>query len=181
MKKITLPFTTEDLKQLHAKDMISLSGEIYTARDAAHKRLIQDIENNTVPFNLKGSIIYYVGPSPTPAGLTFGSAGPTTSSRMDKYTPTLLEHGVVAIIGKGYRSKEVLESFKKHQAVYLLAIGGSAAILGNCVIKSEMIAYRDLGAEAILKLTIKDFPLFVGYDIYGQDAYVYGDTIINKD
>ena len=175
MKKLTLPLSQSDLENLHAKEMIYLSGDIYTARDAAHKRLMQDIASNTVPFDLKGSVIYYVGPSPTPAHQIFGSAGPTTSSRMDKYTPTLLEHGVKILIGKGYRSKEVLESLKKHQAIYLLAVGGSAAILGNCVIASTPVAYEDLGAEAILKLTVKDFPLFVGFDIYGVDAYVYGD------
>jgi fumarate hydratase subunit beta len=177
MITITTPLQNDALKALHAKDFILFSGELYTARDAAHLRLVKDIENGTPPFNLDGAVIYYVGPSPTPPHLKFGSAGPTTSSRMDVYTPTLLDHGVKAIIGKGYRSKEVLESFKDHQAVYLLAIGGSGAYLGQCVQSSEVIAYDDLGAESIKRLVVKDLPLIVGYDTYGEDAYVYAKTL----
>jgi len=177
MKTLQTPLNDTQLKNLKAKDFILFSGVVYTARDAAHLRLMKDIENNTLPFDLNGSVIYYVGPSPTPPHLKFGSAGPTTSSRMDVYTPTLLNHGVKAIIGKGYRSLEVLESFKSHQAVYLLAIGGSGAYLGQCVESSEVIAYDDLGAESIKRLVVKDLPLIVGYDVYGEDAYVYAQAL----
>jgi fumarate hydratase subunit beta len=177
MKTIQTPLKHDELQSLHAKDFILFTGVLYTARDAAHLRLIKDIENNTPPFELEGAVIYYVGPSPTPPGQKFGSAGPTTSSRMDVFTPTLLDHGVKAIIGKGYRSKVVLESFKSHQAVYLLAIGGSGAYLGQCVESSEVIAYEDLGPESIKRLVVKDLPLIVGYDVYGEDAYVYAKTL----
>lgn len=177
MITLKTPLNDQDLDQLHAKDFILFSGELYTARDAAHQRLVKDIAAGTPPFDLNGTVIYYVGPSPTPPHLKFGSAGPTTSSRMDVYTPTLLHHGVKAIIGKGYRSTEVLESFRDHHAVYLLAIGGSGAYLGQCVQSSEVIAYEDLGPESIKKLVVKDLPLIVGYDVYGQDAYVYAKTL----
>lgn len=177
MITLTTPLREDVLTSLHAKDFILFTGELYTARDAAHLRLMNDIEKGTPPFNLKGAVIYYVGPSPTPPHLKFGSAGPTTSSRMDVYTPTLLQHGVKAIIGKGYRSRNVLDAFKHHQAVYLLAIGGSGAYLGQCVESSEVIAYDDLGAESIKRLVVKDLPLIVGYDTFGEDAYVYAKTL----
>lgn len=172
MITLKTPLTNKQLKGLKANDFIYISGEIYTARDAAHKRLIDDIENNRpLPFDLQDKILYYVGPSPTPKHLRFGSAGPTTASRMDSFTPTLLKHGIKAIIGKGYRSPEVLESFYENQAVYLLAIGGAGALLGNCVMTSEVIAYPDLASEAIHRLVVKDFPVIVGYDLYKNDAY----------
>lgn len=173
MITLTTPLQQAQLQALKAKDFILFSGELYTARDAAHARLMHDIAHNCVPFNLNGAVIYYVGPSPTPPHQAFGSAGPTTSSRMDIYTPTLLHHGVKVVIGKGYRSPTVLESLKSHQAVYLLAIGGSGAYLGQCVQSSEVIAYADLGTESIKRLIVKDMPLIVGFDTYGVDAYVY--------
>lgn len=176
MITLTTPLDHKQLQALHAKDFILFSGELYTARDAAHARLMHDIENNSIPFNLQDAVIYYVGPSPTPPHLTFGSAGPTTSSRMDVYTPTLLQHGVKAIIGKGYRAPYVLEALQQHQAVYLLAIGGSGAFLGQCVQSSEVIAYADLGTEAIKRLIVKDMPLIVGFDTHGIDAYVYAQS-----
>jgi fumarate hydratase subunit beta len=170
--KLTTPLTQQQLASLKANDILSLSGTIYTARDAAHKRLIQDIKDNkALPFDLNNQIIYYVGPSPTPPNQTFGSAGPTTASRMDPYTLTLLEHGLKGVIAKGYRSPEVQQAFLDHQAVYLLAIGGAGALLGNCVVCSKIIAYEELGAEAIHKLEVKDFPVIVAYDIYGNNAY----------
>jgi len=170
--KLTTPLNKQQLSLLKANDLVSLTGTIYTARDAAHKRLIQDMKDKKpLPFEINNQIIYYVGPSPTPPLHTFGSAGPTTASRMDPYTPTLLEHGLKGVIAKGYRSQEVRQAFFEHQAVYLLAIGGAGALLGNCVISSEIIAYEDLGAEAIHKLEVKDFPLIVAYDVYGNNAY----------
>lgn len=170
--KLTTPLTHQQLSLLKANDLISLTGTIYTARDAAHKRLIQDIKDNkALPFDIENQLLYYVGPSPTPPSKSFGSAGPTTASRMDPYTITLLEHGLKGVIAKGYRSQEVHQAFIKHQAVYLLAIGGAGALLGSCVQSSEVIAYADLGAEAIHKLEVKDFPLIVAYDIYGNNVY----------
>lgn len=170
--KLTTPLTLEQLSLLKANDLVTLSGTIYTARDAAHKRLIQDIKDNTpLPFDLKNQILYYVGPSPTPPNQSFGSAGPTTASRMDPYTDILLQHGLKGVIAKGYRSEAVRQSFLDHQAVYLLAIGGAGALLGQCVVSSSVIAYDDLGAEAIHKLEVKDFPVIVAFDLYGHNAY----------
>ncbi len=172
MIRLKTPLDNKQLSQLKANDFIYISGFIYTARDAAHKRLIDDImHNRPLPFDLNNQILYYVGPSPTPAHLKFGSAGPTTASRMDPYTPTLLKHGIKAVIAKGYRSEEVRQSFYDHQAVYLLAIGGAGALLGNCVIDSKVIAYDDLGTEAIRRLEVVDFPVIVAYDLQNNDAY----------
>ncbi len=172
MIRLKTPLTMKQLKGLKANDFVYISGEIFTARDAAHKRLIDDIENGReLPFDLQNAILYYVGPSPTPEHLKFGSAGPTTASRMDRFTPTILEHGVKAIIAKGYRSDAVLQSFYENQAVYLLAIGGAGALLGNCVLESEIIAYHDLASEAIHRLVVKDFPVIVGFDLDQNDAY----------
>lgn len=170
--KLTTPLTKQQLSSLKANDFVYLTGTIYTGRDAAHKRIIQDInDKKPLPFDVENQILYYVGPSPTPPHLTFGSAGPTTASRMDSYTPILLEHGLKGVIAKGYRSPEVRQSFLDHQAVYLLAIGGAGALLGSCVLSSEVVAYEDLGTEAIHKLEVKDFPVIVAYDIYGNNIY----------
>ena len=172
MIKLTTPLSHEQLEPLRASDFVHISGKIYTARDAAHKRLMQDLKNNKdLPFDLTDQILYYVGPSPTPPHLTFGSAGPTTANRMDPYTPTLLDKGLKGIIGKGYRSLEVQQSFFDHQAVYFVAIGGAGALLGSCVMASRIIAYEDLGAEAIYELDVKDFPVIVCYDLHKNDAY----------
>ncbi len=172
MITLKTPLNQQQLKKLKANDFVYITGEIYTARDAAHKRLIADLKaNKELPFDLKNKILYYVGPSPTPEHLRFGSAGPTTASRMDPYTPTLLEHGIKAIIAKGYRSEEVRQSFFDNQAVYLLAIGGAGALLGNCVIDSEVIAYDDLGTESIRRLVVKDFPVIVAFDLEFNNAY----------
>ncbi len=175
MKKITTPFTGEELKQLKAGDSVLLSGYIYTARDAAHKRLIELLEQEKpLPFDVEGQTIYYVGPSPAREGQPIGSAGPTTSYRMDAYTPALLEKGLKGMIGKGKRSREVVEAMKKHRAVYFAAIGGAAALNAKCVRTSELIAYEDLGAEAITRLLVEDMPLVVVIDSEGVNYYETG-------
>lgn len=172
MIKIHTPLDHQQMQQLHANDFVHITGKIYTARDAAHKRLIADIQHGrALPFDLKDQILYYVGPSPTPPHLSFGSAGPTTASRMDPYTVTLLQLGIKGIIAKGYRSEEVKQAFLDHKAVYFVAIGGAGALLGSCVVSSKVIAYDDLGAEAIYELDVKDLPVIVCYDLHGHDAY----------
>lgn len=174
-KRITTPLTAEKVKDLKAGDSILLSGTIYTARDAAHKRLVELLENGEdLPIDVKDSIIYYVGPTPTKPGMAFGSAGPTTSYRMDAYTPQLLEKGLKGMIGKGLRSANVIESMKEHTAVYFAAIGGAAALIGKCVKASELVAYEDLGAEAIRKLEVVDLPLVVVIDSEGNNLYELG-------
>jgi fumarate hydratase subunit beta len=174
-KRITTPLTAEKVKDLKAGDSILLSGTIYTARDAAHKRLVELLENGEdLPIDVKDAIIYYVGPTPTKPGMAFGSAGPTTSYRMDAYTPQLLEKGLKGMIGKGLRSGNVIESMKEHTAVYFAAIGGAAALIGKCVKASELVAYEDLGAEAIRKLEVVDLPLVVVIDSEGNNLYELG-------
>lgn len=162
-----------DIPKLKAGDRILLSGVIYTARDAAHKRLFEMIRGKeALPFELKNSIIYYCGPTPAKPGDAIGSCGPTTSSRMDVWTPILLSLGVKATIGKGPRSEEVKEALKKNQAVYLAATGGVAALLSRKVKKSELVAFKDLGTEAIYRLDIFEFPLIVANDCYGNDVFL---------
>jgi len=174
-KRITTPLTADKVKDLKAGDSILLSGTIYTARDAAHKRLVELLENGEdLPIDVKDAIIYYVGPTPTKPGMAFGSAGPTTSYRMDAYTPQLLEKGLKGMIGKGLRSGNVIESMKEHTAVYFAAIGGAAALIGKCVKASELVAYEDLGAEAIRKLEVVDLPLVVVIDSEGNNLYELG-------
>ena len=169
---ITTPITKEKCKKLKAGDLVYISGEIYTARDAAHKRLCKMIQRNEkLPFDLKDASIYYVGPTPTPPNKTYGSAGPTTSIRMDAYAPTLYDLGVNVTIGKGYRTQEVEDSIVKNQACYMVAIGGAGALLGKCVKKAEPIAFEDLGAEAIVKLTVENFPATVAIDSNGNNLY----------
>jgi fumarate hydratase subunit beta len=154
---------------------VLLSGVLYVARDAAHKRMVEALEKSKLlPFDIKGQTLYYMGPSPAPPGRVIGSAGPTTSARMDVYTPRLLAAGLKGMVGKGVRSKEARDAMRKHKAVYLAAIGGAGALISKTIIKSEVIAYPELGPEAILKLEVKDFPATVINDIYGGDLYTEG-------
>jgi fumarate hydratase subunit beta len=163
------------VQDLKAGDNLSLSGVLYVARDAAHRRIAEALDRGKpLPFDIKGQTIYYMGPSPAPPGKVIGSAGPTTSSRMDIYTPRLLAAGLRVMIGKGVRSPEVKEALKKYKAVYLGAVGGAGALISKTIIKSEVIAYPELGPEAVLKLEVKDFPATVINDIYGGDLYVEG-------
>ncbi len=169
------PLTRETAKKLKAGDSCLISGVIYTARDAAHKRLCELIDKNKpLPIDLKDSIIYFVGPTPAKPEQVIGSAGPTTSYRMDAYSPTLIKMGLVGMIGKGKRSKEVIASMRQHGAVYFGAIGGCGALLSKCIKKSEVIAYEDLGAEAIRRLEVENFPVVVIIDSEGNNLYEIG-------
>ncbi|CCJ33899.1 Fe-S-containing hydro-lyase [Caloramator australicus] len=175
MIRITTPLTDDVIKSLKAGDSVLLTGYVYTARDAAHKRLVELIKaGKELPFDIKGQIIYYVGPTPAKEGQPIGSAGPTTSYRMDPYTPALLDKGLKGMIGKGKRSGEVIESIKKNCAVYFAAIGGAAALTAKCVKESTLIAYEDLGAEAIRRLYVEDLPLVVVIDSEGNNYYEIG-------
>lgn len=176
-KKITTPFTLDKAKELRAGDNVLISGVVYTARDAAHKRLIELLEKGeTLPVDIKDSIIYYVGPSPEKPGHIIGSAGPTTSYRMDSYTPKLLDIGLRGMIGKGSRSISVVDSIKKNGAVYFAAIGGAAALMSKSVKKAEVVAYEDLGAEAIRRLEVEDLPVVVVIDAQGNNLYEVGQN-----
>ncbi|MBO4693304.1 MAG: fumarate hydratase C-terminal domain-containing protein [Clostridia bacterium] len=158
--------------RLSVGDRIFLSGEVYTARDAAHKRIFESIkQGGELPFSIKGAIIYYAGPTPAPEGLAVGSCGPTTSARMDKYTPALLDSGLTATIGKGERSRAVREAIVKNNSVYFCAIGGAGALACKHIVKSEIVAYEDLGCEAVRRLTFNSFPLIVGIDSTGQSIF----------
>ena len=171
-KQITLPLTKDDATSLHAGDSVLLSGILYTARDAAHKRLIALLdEGSTLPFPLENAAIYYVGPTPAANGMALGSAGPTTSVRCDPYTPQLLENGVTVMIGKGKRSPAVKESIISNKAVYMAAIGGAGALLSRCIKSAEVVAFDDLGTEAIRKLYVENFPAVVINDCHGGDYY----------
>ena len=172
---IKTPLTREDARKLKAGDSCLLSGVIYTARDAAHKRLCEIVkEGKELPFDVKDSVIYFVGPTPAKPGQAIGSAGPTTSYRMDAYSPTLIACGQTAMIGKGKRGNEVIEAMKKHGAVYFGAIGGCGALLSNCIKKAEIVAYEDLGAEAIRRLEVENFPVIVIIDSEGNNLYESG-------
>jgi len=172
---LEIPLKDEDIEKLKAGDKVSLTGVVYTARDAAHKRLVELLESGEeLPIPLEGQVIYYVGPAPTPPGKPIGSAGPTTSYRMDPYTPALIEKGLKGMIGKGERSEQVVEAMKKHKAVYFAATGGAAALISKRIVKAEVIAYEDLGAEAIRRLEVKDFPLIVAQDCHGGNIYSEG-------
>jgi fumarate hydratase subunit beta len=174
---ITLPLTDKTIAGLKAGDKALLSGVMYTARDAAHKKMTEALDRGeSLPFDIRGQTLYYVGPSPAPPGRAIGSAGPTTSSRMDLYTPRLLAAGLKGMIGKGPRSPEVKQAMKKYGAVYLGAIGGAGALLSGSIIKAEPVAYADLGPEAVLRLEVKDFPVTVINDIYGGDLYEEGQA-----
>lgn len=157
---------------LKCKDRVLLSGTVYTSRDAAHKRIVNAIENNEkLPYSLKDAVIYYAGPTPAPKGLAVGACGPTTSGRMDPYAPKLLDLGVVAMIGKGERSREVCDAVVRNNAVYLCAVGGAGALASKCIKECEVVAYDDLGCESVKKMTIKDFPLIVAIDCNGGNIY----------
>lgn len=171
-KYVNTPLTKEKTANLKAGDYVYLSGTIYTARDAAHKRMIEGLERGEeLPFNITDEIIYYLGPTPNRDGQVIGSAGPTTSSRMDKYSPVLLDRGLTGMVGKGKRSKEVIASMKKNTAVYFAAVGGAGALLSQCIKKSEVIAYEDLGTEAIRRLEVENLPVITVIDCEGNDLY----------
>ena len=177
-KLIRTPITEEITKELKAGDYVYLTGTIYVARDAAHKRMIESLDNGQkLPIEIKDSTIYYMGPSPAREGRPIGSAGPTTATRMDKYAPRLLDLGQKAMIGKGKRSKEVQEAIIRNNAVYFAAVGGAGALLSKCITKSEIVSYKDLGAEAILQIDIENFPVIVVIDSKGNNLY---DTAAEK-
>lgn len=172
VKKITTPLGDDKVIRLKSGDSVLITGNIYTARDAAHKRLIELIEKGQeLPIDIKGQIIYYVGPAPAKPGYPCGSAGPTTSYRMDPYAPYLLDLGLKGMIGKGLRSKEVIESIKRNKAIYFGAVGGAAALIARSIKKSEVIAYEDLGAEAIHRYYVENFPAIVIIDCQGNSLY----------
>jgi fumarate hydratase subunit beta len=171
-KYIETPLTKEKVKSLHAGDYVYITGTVYTARDAAHKRMTEELsQGKELPFDMENQIIYYLGPTPNREGQVIGSAGPTTSSRMDKYAPTLLDRGLTGMIGKGKRNEDVIASMKKNTAVYFAAVGGAGALLSRCIKKSEVIAYDDLGTEAIRKLYVENFPVITVIDCDGNDYY----------
>ena len=173
--KVQMPLSREAARSLHAGDSCLLSGVIYTARDAAHKRLCELVEQGKpLPMDMKDATIYYVGPTPAKEGQAIGSAGPTTSYRMDAYSPMLIEQGETGMIGKGKRSPEVIAAMKKFGAVYFGAIGGCGALLSKCIKKAEVIAYEDLGAEAIRRLEVEDLPVIVVIDAEGNNLYETG-------
>ncbi len=169
---ISLPWSEADLRRVRSGDRLLLTGVIYGARDAAHKRMVEALDTGQpIPIDVKGQTIYFVGPTPPKPGEIIGSAGPTTASRMDRYTPRLLELGLTAMIGKGYRTQPVIDAMAKHGAIYMAAIGGLGAKIGKTIRKSEAIAYQDLGTEAIWRFEVKDFPAVVIYDLHGGDLY----------
>lgn len=171
-KKITTPITEEVTRDLRSGDYVYITGTMYVARDAAHKRMIEALDRGEeLPINIKDATIYYMGPSPARDGRPIGSAGPTTASRMDKYAPTLLDLGEKAMIGKGKRTQEVIDAIVRNHAVYFAAIGGAGALLSKCIKKSEVVCYDDLGAEAIRKIEVEDFPVIVVIDSEGNNLY----------
>ena len=174
-KRIKTPLGSNDVEDLKAGDAVVLSGVVYTARDQAHMRIMRLLQKGEpLPFDLEGSVVYYVGPSPAPPGTVIGSAGPTTSSRMDPYTPLLLQHGLRGMIGKGQRSGDVIRAMKEHRAVYFGATGGAAALISGAIVEAEVIAFDDLGTEAVRRLVVKEMPLVVINDCFGQDLYTMG-------
>lgn len=182
IKHITTPLTADTVKNLRAGDVVRITGPVYTARDAAHKRMTEALAaGKPLPFDIAGQVVYYVGPSPTKPGEVVGSAGPTTSGRMDKYTPALIEKGMRGMIGKGSRSKEVIEACVKYGAVYFVAVGGAAAVISQSIKGEEMIAYEDLGPEAIRRYEVEDFPAIVCIDSEGNDFYKAGIAKYRKE
>lgn len=172
MRKIQLPLKDSDIRTLHAGEAVLLSGKVYTARDAAHKRIAQMIQNGeSLPFDLSSATIYYVGPTPARKGQVIGSAGPTTSGRMDPYVPLLAENGMKGMIGKGRRNQSVKDAIKKYNMIYFVCAGGAGALLSHCIIFRKMVAFPELLAEAVTELEVKDFPCFVGIDSNGNDIY----------
>ena len=179
---LTVPAPKEELAELRAGDYVYITGTIYTARDAAHKRMYESLtQGEPLPIDLNGTFLYYLGPTPAREGHVIGSAGPTTSSRMDKYTPLLLRMGVAGMIGKGKRSQAVKDAIVRNGAVYFAAVGGAGALLSKSIQSSEVIAYDDLGTEAIRKLTVKDFPVIVVIDSEGNDLYETAILAYRKD
>lgn len=171
-KVINVPISREDAASLHAGDYVYLTGTIYTARDAAHKRMQDTMDaGNSLPIEINGTVIYYMGPSPAREGRPIGSAGPTTASRMDKYAPNLLDLGLGAMIGKGKRSQAVIDAIVRNGSVYFAAVGGAGALLSKCITSSEVVAYDDLGTEAIRKLEVEHFPVIVVIDCEGNNLY----------
>jgi len=171
-RQIKLPLTADVIAQLRAGDSVGLSGAVYTARDAAHQRLISALEaGQQLPIDLDGSVIYYCGPTPAPPGRVIGAAGPTTSSRMDPFAPRLYAAGVQATIGKGQRALQVRQACREYGSLYLIAIGGAGALLSSFITQAEVVAYAELGPEAIRKLTVAEFPVLVGYDIHGGSIF----------
>jgi fumarate hydratase subunit beta len=180
--QITTPLTDQVIEQLHAGDKVSITGVIYVGRDAAHKRLVAALQaGEPLPFDPQGQIIYYMGPAPAKPGDASGSAGPTTSYRMDPYAPRMMEAGLKGMIGKGNRSRPVREAMQQYKAVYFGAIGGAGALIAKSIKKAEVIAYDDLGAEALRRLEVEDFPAIVVNDIYGGDAYEEGVKQYNRE
>ena len=175
VRTITLPLSDDVVETLHTGDELLLTGVMYVGRDAAHKRMIETLEaGEPLPVDLKGQVIYFMGPTPARPGRVVGSAGPTSSYRMDSYSPRLMAEGLKGMIGKGMRSGEVKEAMKRYKAVYLGAIGGAGALISGCIKKVEVVAYEDLGAEALRRIEVRDFPVTVVNDIYGGDLYQVG-------
>ena len=173
--RVVAPLNDETVLSLRSGDKVLISGVIFTGRDAAHRRMAESIaENRPLPFDVRGQIIYYVGPSPTPPGRVCGSAGPTTSGRMDLYTPLLLDLGLKGMIGKGKRSPEVIESMKKNRAVYFGAVGGAAVLISKCINRMETVAWPELGPEAVFRMRVEDLPVVVLVDSFGDDLYSDG-------
>ena len=178
IKHITLPIGPEELRQLHAGDVVAISGTLYTARDAAHKRMAEALDRGEdLPFDVKGQGVYYLGPAPAKPGQVIGSAGPTSSYRMDRYTPMLLERGLKVMIGKGRRSQAVVDAMVRYGAVYFAATGGAAALLAKSIVDCRVVAYDDLGTEAIRKLMLNDLMATVAIDCYGVDQYNRGPEL----
>jgi fumarate hydratase subunit beta len=174
---VTTPLIQAQISQIKSGDEVIISGTIYTARDAAHKRMVDDLASGKgLPFDPQGAVIYYVGPTPPKPGQVLGSAGPTTSYRMDKFTPEMLKQGVKAVIGKGYRSDEVKAGFVQYGSIYLCSTGGAGALLAKTIEEAEVVAYEDLGAEAVRRLTVKEFPTVCIHDTYGGDQYYHGQS-----
>ncbi len=179
--RLKTPLSNNDVEKLKTGDRVLITGVIYTGRDAAHKRLLDLLrEGKNLPFDIRGQIIYYVGPTPSKPGHVFGSAGPTTSYRMDAYSPTLIEKGLKGMIGKGMRSDAVKEAMKKFKAIYFAATGGAGALLAKRVKKAEVVAYEDLGPEAIRRLEVEDLPVIVINDVRGNDLYIEGEKRYRK-
>lgn len=180
-KRIALPLTDETVASLKAGDDVLLSGIMYVGRDSAHKRIVEAMDQGKpLPFDIRGQTIYYMGPSPAKPGKVIGSAGPTTSGRMDSYSPRLMAEGLKGMVGKGMRTAAVKEAMKKHKAVYFAAIGGAGALISKAIKKSEVIAYEELGAEALLRIEVADFPVIVINDVYGGDLYEEGKAKYRK-
>ena len=179
--RLRTPLSDEDVEKLKSGDRVLINGVVYTGRDAAHKRLFDLIrEGRGLPFDIKGQIIYYVGPTPASPGRVIGSAGPTTSYRMDAYAPSLIEKGLKGMIGKGMRSEAVKEAIKKYKALYFAATGGAGALLARCIRKADVVAYEDLGPEAIRRLEVEDLPVIVVNDVKGNDLYIEGERKYRK-